>query len=115
MAFILIDGVIANDTFATPASARTFVLLDGLTHSQFSSAASATAQPVDAILGLTTWAVVSGSITGTITATQASNTGSLTGTLLFSGTISSTQNSNCLLYTSPSPRDLSTSRMPSSA
>ena len=24
-------------------------------------------------------------------------------------------NSNCLLYTSPSPRDLSTSRMPSSA
>ena len=25
------------------------------------------------------------------------------------------QNSDCLLYTSPSPRDLSTSRMPSSA
>ena len=25
------------------------------------------------------------------------------------------QNTNCLLYTSPSPRDLSTSRMPSSA
>ena len=25
------------------------------------------------------------------------------------------QNQNCLLYTSPSPRDLSTSRMPSSA
>ena len=25
------------------------------------------------------------------------------------------QNNNCLLYTSPSPRDLSTSRMPSSA
>ena len=27
----------------------------------------------------------------------------------------STESSNCLLYTSPSPRDLSTSRMPSSA
>ena len=29
--------------------------------------------------------------------------------------IKPTENSNCLLYTSPSPRDLSTSRMPSSA
>ena len=32
----------------------------------------------------------------------------------FSGTITTTYN-DCLLYTSPSPRDLSTSRMPSSA
>ena len=29
--------------------------------------------------------------------------------------IAQKQNNNCLLYTSPSPRDLSTSRMPSSA
>ena len=29
--------------------------------------------------------------------------------------IMETQDINCLLYTSPSPRDLSTSRMPSSA
>ena len=31
------------------------------------------------------------------------------------GTGKSTLNNTCLLYTSPSPRDLSTSRMPSSA
>ena len=33
----------------------------------------------------------------------------------FANPISTTNLSNCLLYTSPSPRDLSTSRMPSSA
>ena len=32
-----------------------------------------------------------------------------------SGSSSSLEDSGCLLYTSPSPRDLSTSRMPSSA
>ena len=32
-----------------------------------------------------------------------------------SGTLPKLQSENCLLYTSPSPRDLSTSRMPSSA
>ena len=40
------------------------------------------------------------------------------GIVLFNGevrSISSTTVSICLLYTSPSPRDLSTSRMPSSA
>jgi len=99
MAFILIDGVIANDTFATPASARTFVLLDGLTHAQFDIAASATAQPVDAVLGLTTWSVSGGAVSGTIVATQASNTSSLTSALLFNGTISSTQNSNTATLT----------------
>ena len=35
--------------------------------------------------------------------------------IVTSGCLSSTLNKNCLLYTSPSPRDLSTSRMPSSA
>eukprot|EP00831_Metopus_contortus_P062926 TRINITY_DN55199_c0_g1_i1.p2 TRINITY_DN55199_c0_g1~~TRINITY_DN55199_c0_g1_i1.p2 ORF type:complete len:118 (-),score=18.66 TRINITY_DN55199_c0_g1_i1:136-453(-) len=33
----------------------------------------------------------------------------------YSQTTADTHNKNCLLYTSPSPRDLSTSRMPSSA
>ena len=33
---------------------------------------------------------------------------------IFSESVSA-KNNNCLLYTSPSPRDLSTSRMPSSA
>ena len=33
----------------------------------------------------------------------------------FSGTVVESENSNCLLYTSPSPRDPKTSRMPSSA
>ena len=33
----------------------------------------------------------------------------------FKGSNSSVESSDCLLYTSPSPRDLSTSRMPSSA
>ena len=32
-----------------------------------------------------------------------------------SGNEKNTTNNSCLLYTSPSPRDLSTSRMPSSA
>ena len=34
---------------------------------------------------------------------------------ILSQQVSFTQDNNCLLYTSPSPRDLSTSRMPSSA
>ena len=33
----------------------------------------------------------------------------------FAPTVSAAQDTTCLLYTSPSPRDLSTSRMPSSA
>ena len=33
----------------------------------------------------------------------------------FEGFFDFTYDNNCLLYTSPSPRDLSTSRMPSSA
>ena len=33
----------------------------------------------------------------------------------YAGENSSDEDNNCLLYTSPSPRDLSTSRMPSSA
>ena len=37
------------------------------------------------------------------------------GVLIVPMQISLSKNSNCLLYTSPSPRDLSTSRMPSSA
>jgi hypothetical protein len=55
MAFTLIDGVVANDAFATPASPRTFVLQDGLAHSQFAAGATASDQPVDAVLGLSTW------------------------------------------------------------
>ena len=39
----------------------------------------------------------------------------LTGKLTAKETIFSLYNQSCLLYTSPSPRDLSTSRMPSSA
>ena len=37
------------------------------------------------------------------------------GTLTLNGNVVHDSNNNCLLYTSPSPRDLSTSRMPSSA
>ena len=55
MALVIIDGVIANDAFATPATPNTFVLQDGLEHSQFATGASATSQPVDVVLGLTTW------------------------------------------------------------
>ena len=60
MAFVIIDGVIANDDFATPATPNTFVLQDGLEHSQFATGASATSQPVDVVLGLTTWVSAGG-------------------------------------------------------
>ena len=53
--------------------------------------------------------IMVGEIRDKETATIAMNA-SLTGHLVFS-----TLHTNCLLYTSPSPRDLSTSRMPSSA
>ena len=50
-------------------------------------------------------------VTGIVTATSFKGDGSnLTGI-----DASSIKNGSCLLYTSPSPRDLSTSRMPSSA
>ena len=60
MSFVLIDGVIANDTFATGATAGTSSLVDGINNQAFAAGRSATAQPVDAVLGLTTWAGVSG-------------------------------------------------------
>ena len=41
--------------------------------------------------------------------------GDCTVTTFADGEVSLTINESCLLYTSPSPRDLSTSRMPSSA
>jgi hypothetical protein len=56
MAFTLIDGVIAHDAFATPAAPGTSQLVDGINNQAFATPASATAQPVDAVLGLTTWA-----------------------------------------------------------
>jgi hypothetical protein len=62
MALVIIDGVIANDAFATPATPNTFVLQDGLEHSQFATGASATSQPVDAVLGLSTWASIGGAV-----------------------------------------------------
>jgi len=46
---------------------------------------------------------------------RAFNRSSLTGTDVLWNEMFGTTPSNCLLYTSPSPRDLSTSRMPSSA
>lgn len=55
MAFVLLDGVVANDAFATPASAGTSQLVDGINNQAFATPASATDQPVDAVLGLTTW------------------------------------------------------------
>jgi uncharacterized protein YciU (UPF0263 family) len=55
MAFVLLDGVVANDAFATPASAGTSQLVEGINNQAFATPASATAQPVDAVLGLTTW------------------------------------------------------------
>jgi hypothetical protein len=55
MAWQLIDGLIANDAFATPASAGTSALVDGINNQSFATPASATAQPVDAVMGLTTW------------------------------------------------------------
>ena len=53
-----------------------------------------------------------GNLTGNVTGTVSGNAGTATAlatgrTIALSG--------DCLLYTSPSPRDLSTSRMPSSA
>jgi hypothetical protein len=68
VAFTLIDGVIAHDAFATPATPGTSALVDGINNQQFNTPASATAQPVDAVLGLTTWAEAAGptpDITGT--------------------------------------------------
>jgi hypothetical protein len=55
MTWQLIDGVIANDAFATPATPGTSSLVDGINNQAFATPASATAQPVDAVLGLTTW------------------------------------------------------------
>jgi hypothetical protein len=60
MTWQLIDGVIANDAFATPATPGTSQLVDGINNQAFASAASATAQPVDAVLGLTTWVSAGG-------------------------------------------------------
>ena len=61
-------------------------------------------------------------VTGVTTSTNVSVAQSVTATSFFgSGAgligVASTDNivTGCLLYTSPSPRDLSTSRMPSSA
>ena len=53
---------------------------------------------------------VQGNVTGDVESSSADVTvhGDVQGSI-------STQSGNCLLYTSPSPRDLSTSRMPSSA
>jgi hypothetical protein len=55
MASTLIDGVVFHDSFATPATPGTSALVDGINNQQFSTAASATAQPVDGVLGLSTW------------------------------------------------------------
>lgn len=75
MAFTLIDGVVANDAFAppappattgyadavnhhafeTPASPGVSSLVDGINNQQFATGRAATAQPVDGVLGLTTW------------------------------------------------------------
>ena len=41
MAFILIDGVIANDTFSAPAAAGNSVLVDGINNQDFQAAATA--------------------------------------------------------------------------
>jgi hypothetical protein len=76
MTWQLIDGVVANDAFATPASPRTFVLQDGLAHSQFDAGATASDQPVDGVLGLTTWAAAGGpsSVVCDLSATDSSDT-----------------------------------------
>ena len=55
MPFVIVDGVIVNDAFATPATPGTSSLVDGVNNQQFSAGASQTNQPVDGILGLTTW------------------------------------------------------------
>jgi len=55
MTWQLIDGVVANDAFATPATPGTSSLVDGINNQAFAAAASATNQPVDGVLGLTTW------------------------------------------------------------
>jgi hypothetical protein len=78
MAFTLIDGVIANDAFATPAAAGTFTLIDGLAHQQFATPAIPTTQPVDAVLGLTTWTASGGGAT-TYSLACASGSYSVTG------------------------------------
>ena len=46
---------------------------------------------------------------------EAINADNIDAVLIASATLTHTQFITCLLYTSPSPRDLSTSRMPSSA
>jgi hypothetical protein len=85
VAFTLIDGVIANDAFATPATPGTSALVDGINNQQFATPASATAQPVDAVLGLSTWVEPAG---GSISLTPGA------GVLVFTGlapTVSQTQ------------------------
>ena len=61
----------------------------------------------------------SNSVNGSCTLNEALSTmlqgTSLTGDLTEGGVITISQNPNCLLYTSPSPRDGLLSRMPSSA
>ena len=63
MAFVLIDGVIANATFNAPATAGTSSLIDGINNQQFATPATATAQPVDGLLGLSTWSATTGGAT----------------------------------------------------
>ena len=60
--------------------------------------------------------IVGGAIIGTATAWFLSHHLGFDGrVLVVERDMSLEQSSTCLLYTSPSPRDLSTSRMPSSA
>lgn len=73
MAWQLNDGVIANDSFSTPASAGTSQLVDGLNNQAFSTPASSTDQPVDAILGLNTWSAAGGVLAPTVFASFTYN------------------------------------------
>jgi hypothetical protein len=82
MTWQLIDGVVANDAFATPATPGASQLVDGLNNQAFAAPASATAQPVDPLLGLT-WAasggapVSNGSGSSTVNAVTGTGAGSV--------------------------------------
>jgi hypothetical protein len=88
MAYTLIDGVVANDAFATPAPAGTSALVDGVNQQAFSAAQAATAQPIDGVLGLTTWAASGGGpATQTLAPTLAGNTAAFFAPTLAPGAI----------------------------
>lgn len=56
MTWQLIDGVVAHDAFAAPTPPGAPALIEGLSQQQFAPGRSATAAPVDGVLGLSSWA-----------------------------------------------------------